>query len=309
MSAWGKVAVLMGGSSAEREVSLMSGRNVLEALRAQGIDAHAFDPARQDIWQLNAQHFDSAFVILHGRGGEDGVVQGALETMGIPYTGSGVMASALAMDKWRTKMIWQAAGIATPRYRIVQSDSGSGSDMAEIIDELKMPLMLKAVHEGSSIGIAKVDENNVGQIDSILAEIRQHDGLVLAEEFVVGTELTAAVLNQQALPLVRIDAPGSNYDFEHKYFSDDTQYFCPSGIDVAVEEKIKTEAMRAFQVIGCRGWGRLDVILRDDGSWTFLEINTLPGMTAHSLVPIAAREAGIDFEQLCLMILKDAYVA
>ncbi len=305
MTGWGKVAVLMGGSSAEREVSLMSGRNVLEALCAQGIDAHAFDPAQQNIWQLKEGRFDCAFVMLHGRGGEDGVVQGALEMMGIPYTGSGVMASALAMDKWRTKMVWQAADIATPRYRIVRRDS----DMRPIIDELKTPFMLKAIHEGSSIGIVKVNADDVSRVDEILAEVSRYDDLILAEEFISGMELTVAILGNSALPSVRIAAPDGNYDFEHKYFSDDTRYFCPSGIDAVIEEKIRAEAMKAFQVIGCRSWGRLDVMLCDDGTWTFLEINTSPGMTAHSLVPMAAREAGIAFEELCLIILKGAYVA
>ncbi|MDR1529686.1 MAG: D-alanine--D-alanine ligase [Burkholderiales bacterium] len=305
MSQWGKVAVLMGGASAEREVSLMSGGNVLEALRSQNIDAHMFDPAERNIWTLRDEGFERAFLMLHGRGGEDGVIQGALETLKIPYTGSGVMASALAMDKWRTKMIWRTSGIPTPRYLIVDRYS----DWSMVIETLGLPFMLKAAHEGSSIGIAKIGHADISKIIETFSEVAKYDELILAEEFIAGEELTATILDDVALPLVRIAAPEGNYDFEHKYFSDDTCYFCPSGIETDLEEKIREDALWAFNIIGCRTWGRLDVILREDGTWSFLEINTVPGMTAHSLVPMAARAAGITFERLCLMILEGAHVA
>ncbi|MDR2016077.1 MAG: D-alanine--D-alanine ligase [Burkholderiales bacterium] len=297
---FGKVAVLLGGHSAEREVSLMSGRNVLSALQAQGIDARAFDPAEKPLWTLKDEGFTRVFNMLHGRGGEDGTVQAVLETLGIPYTGSGVAASALAMDKWRTKMVWLTAGIPTPPYQVVDART----DWTQLVDTLGLPLILKPAHEGSSIGIVRIDHADSRRLAEAYTEAARHDPLVIAEAFIQGVELTAAVVDGCTLPLVRIAAPDGNYDYEHKYFSDDTQYFCPSGLPEALEERIRTQALAAFQVLGCCGWGRLDVMLRDDGQWFFLEANTVPGMTAHSLVPMAARAAGMSMETLCLAILK-----
>ena len=297
---FGKVAVLMGGHSAERQVSLMSGRNVLSALLAQGIDAHAFDPAEKPLWALKDEGFARAFNMLHGRGGEDGTVQAVLELLGIPYTGSGVAASALAMDKWRTKMVWLSAGIPTPPYQIVDAHT----DWAKLVETLGLPLMLKPVHEGSSIGITKIDRADPQFLAKAYAEAARHDSLVIAETFIRGAELAAAVIDDAALPLVRIVAPDGNYDFEHKYFSDETQYFCPSGLPEALEERIQAQVLAAFRVLGGRGYGRLDVMLRDDGQWFFLEANTVPGMTTHSLVPMAARALGMSMEALCLKILE-----
>lgn len=296
----GKVAVLMGGTSAEREISLMSGQAVLGALRNGGIDAHAFDPAVRPVWELRNEGFERAFVILHGRHGEDGTVQGALELMGIPYTGSGVMASALAMDKWRTKLVWSAAGIPTPRYRMLQADT----DFAAVIAELGLPLIVKPAREGSSIGVTKVATAN--ELGAAFELARRLDPLVLAEEFVAGQELTAAVLGSEALPLVRIDAPEGKYDYENKYFTDEVHYRCPAGIRTEIEAAIQAATLRAFDVLGCRGWGRADVILAPDGRFTFLEMNTAPGMTGHSLVPMAAKAAGLSFEQLVAKVLEMA---
>ncbi len=300
MKELGKVAVLMGGSSAEREISLISGRAVLAALVAKGVDAHAFDPAEQSIWDIRKQGFDRAFVILHGRGGEDGTLQGALETVGLPYTGSGVMASALAMDKWRTKLVWLAAGVATPRYRLLDADTDFGS----VVAELGLPLIVKPAREGSSIGVTRA--NTLAELHAAFDLASKLDPLVIVEEFVVGEELTAAVLGEQTLPLVRIEAPEGKYDYQNKYFTDVVRYHCPAGVPDAIESEIRAQAQQAFQVLGCRGWGRADVILRADGSFSFLEMNTAPGMTSHSLVPIAARAAGISFEDLCVNILRGA---
>ncbi|GAA5170696.1 D-alanine--D-alanine ligase [Viridibacterium curvum] len=296
----GKVAVLLGGNSAEREISLISGRAVLAALQSQGVDAHAFDPAETPVWELRAQGFERAFIALHGRFGEDGTVQGALEALGIPYTGSGVMASALAMDKWRTKLVWLSTGVPTPRYRLLSP----GVIAADVIDELGLPLIIKPAREGSSIGVAKV--NTAAEFGPALDAALKLDPLVIAEEFVRGRELTAAVLGDMALPLVRIEAPEEGYDYQNKYFTDVVQYHCPSGIAPEAEEAIQQAALRAFQVLGCKGWGRADVILRDDGSFVLLEMNTAPGMTGHSLVPMAARAVGIGFEALCVQLLASA---
>lgn len=292
---FGRVAVLMGGRSAEREISLISGSAVLQALRRCGVDAHAFDPAERDFVELKG--FDRAFIVLHGRGGEDGTVQGALELFGIPYTGSDVMASALCLDKWRTKLVWQASGIPTPRHVLVEDET----DLDAVAEFLGFPLIVKPVHEGSTIGLTKVKSPR--EIAAAVAAARRHDTMVLAEEFVSGMELTAAILEDRPLPLVRIEAPEGNYDYQNKYFSDATQYFCPSGIDASIEARIQADALKAFRVLGCRGWGRADLILRSDGSYFFLEMNTVPGMTGHSLVPMAAREAGIGFDELVLRIL------
>jgi D-alanine-D-alanine ligase len=301
---FGKVAVLLGGPSSEREISFLSGNAVLAALRARGIDAYAFDPAERDVWELKRDRAERVFIALHGRFGEDGTVQGALETLGIPYTGSGVMASALAMDKWRTKLVWAAAGIPTPRYRV----AAAATDWAGVIAELGLPLIVKPAREGSTIGITKVAGNDPEALARAWAEAARHDPLVLIEEFVAGTELTASILDGHALPLIRIEAPQGNYDYHNKYFSDETRYFCPAGLPPATEEAIRAQALAAFAIVGCTGWGRLDLILRADGSWSFLEVNTAPGMTAHSLVPMAARQAGLAFEDLCVRILGGAHV-
>ena len=304
MSEFGKVAVLMGGSSAEREVSLMSGNGVLTALRSKGVDAHAFDPAERDLWELKRDGFARVFIALHGRFGEDGTVQGALETLKIPYTGSGVMASALAMDKWRTKLIWEASGISTPRYRVADAST----DWMRVVAELGLPLVVKPAREGSTIGLTKVTGVDHGELRQAYAEAAKHDDLVLIEEFVAGIEVTAAILNGAALPLIRIEAPHGNYDYHAKYFSDETKYFCPSGLPEAKEREIQAQSLAAFDIVGCSGWGRLDAILRSDATFQFLEVNTSPGMTGHSLVPMAARAAGIGFPDLCVDILRSAHV-
>jgi D-alanine-D-alanine ligase len=298
------VAVLLGGPSAEREISLLSGNAVLAALREQGVDAHPFDPAERDVWTLKRDGFARAFIALHGRFGEDGTVQGALEVLGVPYTGSGVMASALAMDKWRTKLVWLAAGIPTPRYRIVDATT----DWKRVVAELGLPLFVKPAREGSTIGITKVDAVDHDELAKAWKTAAEHDDLVLVEEFVAGVELTASILGDRALPLIRIEAPQGNYDYHNKYFSDETKYFCPSGLPMAQEQAMLEQALAAFRIVGCSGWGRLDLILRDDGSFSFLEVNTSPGMTGHSLVPMAARQAGIPFGELCVAILRGAHV-
>jgi D-alanine-D-alanine ligase len=294
---FGKVAVLMGGPSAEREVSLMSGTGIVKALKERGVDAHPFDPAERDLFELKREGFARVFIALHGRFGEDGTVQGALEVMQLPYTGSGVMASAIAMDKWRTKMIWQSAGIATPKYRML----GESSDWHATAQDLGLPLIVKPGREGSTIGLTKV--TNTVQLGAAFELAAKFDPLVIAEEFVDGQELTVSVLGERALPIVRIEAPQGNYDYQNKYFTDDTKYHCPSGIDSAIETRIQADTMKAFRLLGCRGWGRADVMLRADGSYSFLEINTAPGMTGHSLVPIAARADGIEYPDLCVEIL------
>jgi len=304
MTHFGKVAVLMGGPSSEREISFLSGNAVLGALREKGIDAHSFDPAERDLSELKRDGFERVFIALHGRFGEDGTVQGALETLGIAYTGSGVMASALAMDKWRTKLVWLAAGIPTPRYRVVDANS----DWMQIVAELGLPLIVKPAREGSTIGITKVTSVDHDEMAIAYQLAARHDPLVLVEEFVAGMEVTVGVLGRRALPLIRIEAPQGNYDYHNKYFSDETKYFCPSGIAAEKEQEIATASMRAFDIVGCSGWGRLDLILRNDGSFSFLEVNTSPGMTGHSLVPMAARQAGIAFPDLCVEILRGAHV-
>lgn len=304
---FGKVAVLLGGPSSEREISFLSGNAVLAALREKGIDAHAFDPAERSVFELKRDGFDSAFIALHGRFGEDGTVQGALETLGIPYTGSGVMASALAMDKWRTKLVWLASGIPTPRYRVATART----DWNGVVAELGLPLIVKPAREGSTIGLTKVTDTEHDGVSPLAIAYQaavQHDDLVLIEEFVEGIELTASILGDSALPLIRIEAPRGNYDYHNKYFSDETRYFCPAGLPESKEHEIRASALEAFRVVGCSGWGRLDLILRKDGSFQFLEVNTSPGMTGHSLVPMAAREAGMPFTDLCVEILRGAHV-
>ncbi len=300
----GKVAVLMGGPSSEREISLLSGNGVLAALREKGVDAHAFDPAVHSVFDLPREKFDRAFIALHGRFGEDGTVQGVLETMKIPYTGSGVMGSALAMDKWRTKLVWLAAGVPTPKYLMLNPQS----DWVQVIDELKLPLIVKPVREGSSIGITKV--NTAGELPAAFDLAYKLDPLVIAEEFVQGQELTASVLGSgaglTALPLIRIEAPEGKYDYQNKYFTDVTKYHCPAGIRASLETEIRAATLKAFRLLGCEGWGRADLILDADGRYSFLEMNTSPGMTSHSLVPMAARAAGMSYADLCLSILAAA---
>jgi D-alanine-D-alanine ligase len=304
MTEFGKVAVLMGGPSAEREISFLSGNAVLAALIGQGVDAHAFDPKERPLCDLPREGFARAFIALHGRFGEDGTVQGALETMGIPYSGSGVMASALAMDKWRTKLVWLASGIPTPRFRVVDA----ATDWMRVVAELGLPLIVKPAREGSTIGITKVVGADRHELALAYAAAARHDDLVLVEEFVTGVELTASILGERALPLIRIEAPQGNYDYHNKYFSDETKYFCPCGLEEAKEMEIREVALAAFRVVGCRGWGRLDLILKSDGSFQFLEVNTSPGMTGHSLVPMAAKQAGLAFGELCVEILRSAHV-
>jgi D-alanine-D-alanine ligase len=300
MSALGRIAVLMGGPSAEREISLISGNAVLGALRSKGVDAHPFDPAEREIFDLKREGFQRVFIALHGRFGEDGTVQGALETLRIPYTGSGVMASALAMDKWRTKLVWEASGIPTPRFAMVTATT----DWDKVRRHLGMPVIVKPVHEGSTIGLTKVVSPSDFPAAYDLA--RKYDELVMAEEFIAGQELTASILGDMALPVVRIEAPQGNYDYQNKYFTDDTKYFCPAGVRADVEDEIRRVTLKSFRVLGGRGWGRADVMLRPDGTYSFLELNTSPGMTGHSLVPIAARAAGLGYADLCVRILEMA---
>jgi D-alanine-D-alanine ligase len=302
----GKVGVLYGGRSAEREVSLMSGEGVLAALRAKGVDAHGFDPARQDLGQLAAQGYDRVFIALHGRYGEDGTLQGALEQLGIPYTGPGVMACALSMDKTMSKRVWLAHGLPTPRFIVLDRDAKAAQLDAAAV-ELGLPLMLKAPHEGSTIGISKVTSAE-GMQEGFDNCVR-YDDTVLAEEFIEGRELTVPVMgagrDAYALPIVEIRAPQGNYDYEHKYFSDDTEYLCPAPLDAALTARIQSLAVEAYRALDCSGWSRVDFMLRagDDAPF-LLEINTSPGMTGHSLVPMSARAAGTSYEDLCIDILR-----
>lgn len=307
--ALGRVAVLMGGSSAEREVSIMSGTGVLEALRSRGVDAFAFDPAERGLHELRDERVARAFVALHGRHGEDGTVQGALELLGIPYTGSGVMASSICMDKVMTKRVWVAEGLPTPRWVWLAPDDRDRERLMRVPDELGLPLIVKPPREGSSIGITKV-EGYSGMSDAVQLAAR-YDRDVLCEAFVDGIELTCAVLGRgagaQALPVIRIAAPGGNYDYEHKYFSEDTGYHCPSGLPPDEEAEVQRLTLAAYRALGCRGWGRADLMLRAADRKPFLlEMNTSPGMTGHSLVPMSARAAGIDYASLCLRLLRDA---
>ena len=292
---FGKVAVLLGGKSGECEVSLKSGSAVLAALQAQGIDAEAFDPATRPLHDL--EQFDAAFISLHGRFGEDGTMQGALELFGIPYTGSGVMASAIGMDKWRTKLIWHAAGVTTPAFEVVNIDS----DFAAIEKKLGLPLFVKPANEGSSIGISKVKVS--GDLKAAYELASKSDPLVIAEQFVGGGEYTVGILGDQVLPIVRIVPANEFYDFEAKYLRDDTQYLCPCGLPAEQEARIQAEALQAFKAIGGTGWGRVDFLMDEAGKHYFLEVNTSPGMTDHSLVPMAAKAAGIPFADLVKRIL------
>jgi D-alanine-D-alanine ligase len=300
---FGKVAVLLGGKSAEREISLMSGNGVLKALRSKGVDAHAFDPAQRDIFDLKREGFARCFIALHGRGGEDGTIQGALEFLGVPYTGSGVMGSAIGMDKWRTKMVWIANGLPTPRFRILREKENWGS----VARELKLPLIVKPANEGSTLGLTKVTA--VKQLPAAYElAAKKYNDIALAEQFIDGPEYTASVLGDEALPLIRIEAPKGNYDYQNKYFTDDTKYHCPSGLPAKKEAELKALTLRAFRAVGCRGWGRVDIMLDKKKKPWLLEVNTSPGMTGHSLVPMAAKAVGIPYEDLCVRILEMARV-
>jgi len=292
----------MGGRSAEREISLKSGSMVLDALKKSGVDAHAFDPRDHGLEALKAQRFDRAFIALHGRFGEDGTVQGALEYLGIPYTGSGVMASALAMDKWRTKLLWRAAGLPTPNYELMSART----DPAGLAARLGLPLMVKPAREGSSIGMCKV--TTIEKLAPAYELAARYDDVVIAERFVEGIELTAAILGDEPLPLIRLETPREFYDYEAKYFADDTRYICPCGLPAEQERSVQRTALEAFRVLGCSGWGRVDAMLDRDGKLQLLEVNTIPGMTDHSLVPMAARAKGISFEDLVVRILDTAHV-
>ncbi|MBY0453620.1 MAG: D-alanine--D-alanine ligase [Burkholderiaceae bacterium] len=301
----GKVAVLMGGSSAEREVSLMSGAGVLQALRARGVDAHAFDPAHNDLAELHHGGYDRCFIALHGRHGEDGTVQGALELLGIPYTGSGVMASSIGMDKIMTKRLWRAEGLPTPDWRLV----ADADETVQALQALGAPMIVKPAREGSTIGLTKITD--AAQCAAAYALASRYDPEVLCEQFIEGDETTCPVLGEgdsaYALPVIRIVAPQGNYDYEHKYFTDDTQYHCPSGLPEAEERQIQRLVVQAFRSLGCRGWARADIMIRASDRQPFLlEINTSPGMTGHSLVPMSARSAGINYEDLCLRLLAGA---
>lgn len=296
MSGFGKVAVLFGGTSAEREVSLNSGSRVLAALQGQGIDAHAFDPAVQPLDALKG--YDRAFIALHGRHGEDGTIQGALEVMHIPYTGPGVLASALAMDKFRTKLMWQAAKLPIPEYVLLDADS----DFAAIEARLGLPLFVKPAREGSSIGITKVKA--AGQLAAAYAEAARHDPLVIAEKGVMGGEYTIGILGDAALPIIKIEPATEWYDYEAKYNRDDTRYLCPCELPAEKQALISKQALEAFRILGGRGWGRVDFLMDEAGNHYFLEVNTAPGMTDHSLVPMAARVAGMEYPVLVRRVLE-----
>ena len=294
--AFGKVAVLFGGKSAEREVSLKSGARVLDALQRQGVDAHAFDPAERKLDELTG--FDCAFIMLHGRYGEDGTIQGALELMHIPYTGSGVMASAVGMDKWRTKLLWRSVGLAIPEFVMLDANS----DFSAVEKQLGLPLFVKPACEGSSIGVTKVRQ--AGELRGAYLEAVKHDPLVIAEKGVLGGEYTASILGDEALPIIKIEPATDFYDYEAKYFRDDTAYRCPCGLSEERELEIRAQALEAFRVLGCRGWGRVDFLMDEQGNAYMLEVNTSPGMTDHSLVPMAARVAGISYEALVMRVLS-----
>ncbi|MHB1352447.1 MAG: D-alanine--D-alanine ligase [Thiobacillus sp.] len=302
---FGKVAVMLGGTSAERPVSLNSGNAVLAALTRRGIDAHAFDPATRSLGDLMSGEFDRVFIALHGRYGEDGCMQGALELLGIPYTGSGVMASAVGMDKWRTKLLWRAAGLPTADWAMLDA----ASDFAAIEARLGLPIFVKPAREGSSIGMSKVTE--AGTLQAAYEKAAEHDALVLAEKFIDGAEFTVGIVGDGALPLIRLQpaAEKAFYDFEAKYLRDDTQYHCPAGLPDAQEMGLRKLALDAFRLIGGRGWGRVDLMTDRLGNPYLLEVNTSPGMTDHSLVPMAARVAGIDFDALCITILEQTLMS
>lgn len=309
VKALGKVAVLMGGDSAEREVSLMSGAGVLQALLSRGVDAHAFDPAHNNLSDLQREGYARCFIALHGRHGEDGTVQGALELLRIPYTGSGVMASAIAMDKVMTKRVWTAEGLPTPRYVCLAPDRQQPEVVRLVPDELGLPLIVKPPREGSSIGVTKV--RGYSDMQDAVALSARYDPDVLCEEFIEGEEVTCPVVGQganaRALPVIRIAAPDGAYDYQNKYFTDDVKYQCPSGLPEAEEREIQRIVLESYRTLGCRGWGRADLMIRASDRKPFLlEMNTSPGMTGHSLVPMSARAAGISYEDLCVGLVAAA---
>lgn len=306
MNQFGKVAVMFGGTSAERDVSLNSGAAVLAALQSRGVDAHAFDPAARPLADLQSDGFSRVFIALHGRGGEDGTLQGALTLMNLPFTGSGVLASALAMDKWRSKLVWQALGLPIPDYAVLTADC----DFAAVVAKLGLPLFVKPAREGSSIGIVKV--KIAADLPAAYQEAAKHDSLVLAERAMSGGEFTVAILGSgestdnpaRALPSIRIVPATEFYDYEAKYFRDDTRYLCPSGLSDAAEARMRELALQGYRALGCRGWARVDFLLDDAGNPYLLEANTAPGMTSHSLAPMAARVDGLEFPDLCVRILE-----
>jgi len=305
MNRFGKVAVMFGGTSAERAVSLNSGAAVLAALQSRGVDAHAFDPAERPLADLQTEGFNRVFIALHGRGGEDGTLQGALTLMNLPFTGSGVLASALAMDKWRSKLVWQALGLPIPDYAMLTADS----DFDALAAQLGLPLFVKPAREGSSIGIVKV--KTAAELPAAYQEAARHDSLVLAERAMTGGEFTVAILGSEgtqnparALPSIRIVPATEFYDYEAKYFRDDTRYLCPSGLSDAAEARMRQLAVQGYQALGCRGWARIDFLLDAAGEPYLLEANTAPGMTSHSLAPMAARVDGLEFADLCVRILE-----
>ena len=294
---FGKVAVLMGGRSAEREISLKSGAAVLGALQRAGVDAHGLDAGAQVLEQLRAGAFERAFVALHGRGGEDGTMQGALETLGLPYTGSGVLGSALGMDKLRCKQLWRGAGLPTPEWALL----GPDSDLDAVAQRVGVPLIVKPVHEGSSIGMTKV--TSAADLQQAWEQASRYDHAVIAERWIQGREYTAAILGRRALPKIRLETPNAFYDFEAKYSADTTRYHCPCGLPEAQDESLRALALDAFDAVGAGGWGRVDLMLDGDDRPWLIEVNTVPGMTDHSLVPMAAKVAGMDFDRLVLEIL------
>lgn len=309
VKALGKTAVLFGGDSAEREISIMSGTGVLQALQSQGVDAHAFDPAERDLSELKRDGFARCFIALHGRHGEDGSLQGALELLGIPYTGSGVLASAIAMDKVMTKRVWIAEGLPTPRHVWLSPQDQSRERVIEVPDTLGLPLIVKPPREGSSIGITKVA--GYSQMQDAVALATKYDPDVLCEEFIEGEEVTCPVLGEgedaHALPVIRIVAPDGSYDYQNKYFTDVVKYLCPSGLPEAEEREIQRIVLAAYKTLGCRGWGRADLMIRKSDRKPFLlEINTSPGMTSHSLVPKSAAAVGMSYEHLCVYLLSQA---
>ena len=299
---FGKVAVLLGGKSAEREVSLKSGSMVLAALRKKGVDAHPFDPKERDLLELAKERFQRVFIALHGRFGEDGTVQAVLEWLGIPYTGSGVLASALAMDKLRTKRLWAAEGLPTAPYEVL----GADTDLKVVAKRLGTPLFVKPASEGSSVGMTKVKK--AGDLEEAYALAVNYDPVVIAEKFIDGPELTVGILGDEVLPIIKIETPREFYDYEAKYLRDDTRYLIPSGLAARKEKEIQALCLKAFRSLGCRGWGRVDLMLDKRGRPYLLEINTSPGMTDHSLVPMAARAVGISYEDLCVKVLERAHV-
>ena len=299
---FGKVAVLLGGRSAEREVSLKSGSMVLAALRKKGVDAHPFDPKERDIEGLIREDFKRVFIALHGRFGEDGTMQGILEWLGIPYTGSGVLASALAMDKVRTKRLWAAERLPTAPYTVLDEKTNFGA----VAKKLGMPLFVKPASEGSSVGMTKV--RAAKGLKEAYALAAKYDPVVIAEKFVDGPELTVAILGDRVLPIIKIETPREFYDYEAKYIANDTRYLIPSGLAAKKENDIQALCLKAFRALGCRGWGRVDLMLDRRGRPFLLEVNTSPGMTDHSLVPMAARAVGISYEDLCVKILELAHV-